>query len=78
MVRWAFLQKRRGSPGHSLVGGRGRGVSMSLMLVVVLVLELRGWVVVDGKLGAVEVRERRRWVLWLVETRTVEGNMQLV
>jgi len=51
---------------------------MSLMLVVVLVLELRGWVVVDGKLGAVEVRERRRWVLWLVETRTVEGNMQLV
>jgi hypothetical protein len=33
------------------------------MLGVVLVLKLRGWVVVDGKPEAVEVRERRRWVL---------------
>jgi hypothetical protein len=48
------------------------------MPAVVLVLELRGWVVVDGKLEVVEVWARRRWVLWSVETRTEEGNAQLI
>ena len=49
---------------------------MSRMLVVVLVLELRCWVVVDGR-GAVVVPEMGRRDLWSARARTVERSMKL-
>lgn len=49
---------------------------MSWMLAAVLVLELRGWVVVGGKVAAVEVLEMSMFGLWLPLTRTVVHNMQ--
>jgi hypothetical protein len=49
---------------------------MSRMPAAVLVLELRGWIVVGGKVMAVEVLEMRMFGLWLTRTRTVGHNMQ--